>query len=144
MAERYRSCEHQLRAMHRQPKSIFQIGGAGAVGTGSLRGMPWLAWLRRRGVAIWPFDAAGFVTAFEVYPSLYAKVSTYDAAGRATHLDALPSRVLGPRERELATASDDAFDAVVSALAMWERRDELRALGAATDATPALEGAIWL
>jgi Protein of unknown function (DUF429) len=143
-AERYRACEHRLRARHRQPKSIFQIGGAGAVGTGSLRGMPWLAWLRERDVAIWPFDAASVVTAFEVYPSLYAKVSTYDTAGRAAHLAPLSPHVIASRERELATAGDDAFDAVVSALAMWEQRDELRSARAATDATSALEGTIWL
>ena len=40
------------------PKSVFQIGGAGAVGTGSLRGMPWLARLQDEGFAIWPFDDA--------------------------------------------------------------------------------------
>jgi hypothetical protein len=143
-ADRFRACEHQLRAQRRQPKSIFQIGGAGAVGTASVRGMPWLAWLRERGFSIWPFDAVSERTAFEVYPSLYAKVTTDDRAGRAAHLAELPSTVLAARERELATASDDAFDAVVSALAMWKRRHELLSLDAATDATTAIEGAVWI
>lgn len=143
-ADRYRACEQRLRALRRQPKSIFQIGGAGAVGTGSLRGIPWLVWLRQRGFAIWPFDAVGTQTAFEVYPSLYARVATNDATGRAAHLAALPSSVLAPRERDAAVASDDAFDAVVSALAMWERRDELLSRDAATDATTAIEGAMWV
>jgi hypothetical protein len=144
LADRYRACEHRLRALHRQPKSIFQIGGAGAVGTGSLRGMPWLAWLRQRGFAIWPFDDAAARTVFEVYPSLYATVATNDVAGRAAHLAHLAPVVLAPRDREAAIATDDAFDAVVSALAMWERRDELCSLRATTDATTAIEGAVWI
>jgi hypothetical protein len=141
--DRYRVCEQRLRARQRQPKSLFQIAGPGAVGTGSLRGMPWLAWLRARGFGVWPFDDVGACTAFEVYPSLYAKVATNDAVGRAEHLAPLPPDVLRAREREIAIASDDAFDAVVSALAMWERRDELLSLRATTDATVAIEGDIW-
>jgi hypothetical protein len=141
--DRYRVCEQRLRARQRQPKSVFQIAGAGAVGTGSLRGMPWLAWLRSRGFAVWPFDDVGPCTALEVYPSLYAKVATNDAAGRAAHLAPLAPDLLGAREREIAVASDDAFDAVVSALAMWERRDDLLSLQAATDETTAIEGEIW-
>jgi hypothetical protein len=141
---RYRACEQRLRAHRRQPKSVFQIAGAGAVGTGSLRGMPWLARLRARGFAIWPFDDVGACSVLEVYPSLYAKVATHDLAGRAAHLASLPPSVLGPRERDAAIATDDAFDAVVSALAMWERRDDLLALEAATDATLALEGDLWV
>jgi hypothetical protein len=142
--DRYRVCEQRLRARGRQPKSVFQIAGAGAVGTGSLRGMPWLAWLRARGVAVWPFDDVGACTVLEVYPSLYAKVATNDAAARAEHLASLPPDVLGARERTSAIASDDAFDAVVSALAMWEQRNDLLSLRAATDPTAAIEGQIWL
>ena len=77
-------------------------------------------------------------------PSLFAKVATNDPVGRAAHLAPLPPAVLGAVEREAAIASDDAFDAVVSALAMWERRSELRALEPATDPTARLEGEIWL
>ncbi len=40
------------------PKSVFQIGGAGAVGTGSIRGMPYLAKLAEAGFSIWPFHGA--------------------------------------------------------------------------------------
>jgi len=143
-SDRYRACEHRLRGRRRQPKSVFQIGGAGAVGTGSLRGMPWLARLRASGFAIWPFDEVGTHRALEVYPSMFATVATHDAAGRTAHLARLPTTVLGAREREAAIASDDAFDAVVSALAMWERRDELLSLQSATDSTAALEGEIWV
>ena len=38
------------------PKSVFQIGGSGSVGTASLRGMPVLKRLREAGFAVWPFD----------------------------------------------------------------------------------------
>jgi hypothetical protein len=144
VSDRYRACEQRVRALGWQPKPVFQIAGAGAVGTGSLRGMPWVARLRARGVAIWPFDPVGAMTAVEVYPSLFAKVATNDGPGRTAHLGAIPATVLGPSERAAAVASDDAFDAVVSALAMWNRRAELLALEPATDATTALEGAIWL
>ncbi|HEX4489730.1 MAG TPA: DUF429 domain-containing protein [Acidimicrobiia bacterium] len=139
---RFRVCEAQLRAQGRQPKSIFQLRGAGAVATGSLRGMPGLARLRADGIAVWPFDAMGDRAVFEVYPSLYAKVATNDAEGRAGHLERFGADVLGAREREAAIATDDAFDAVVSALAMWERRVELRALESARDPITAIEGAI--
>jgi hypothetical protein len=79
-----------------------------------------------------------------VYPSLYARVATNDAAGRAAHLAAVPASVLGAAERATAIATDDAFDAVVSALAMWERRSELLALTPATDPVSAIEGAVWV
>jgi Protein of unknown function (DUF429) len=143
VVDRFRVCETRLREQGRQPKSIFQIAGAGAVGTGSLRGMPWLAWMRARGVAIWPFDAPGSCTALEVYPSLYAKVATNDAVGRVAHLAHFPDSVLGTSVREAAVATDDAFDAVVSALAMWHRRAELLTLRATTDPITLIEGAVW-
>ena len=38
------------------PAWWFQIGGAGAVGTGSIRGMPHLLTLARNGFGIWPFS----------------------------------------------------------------------------------------
>ena len=54
-----------------RPKSTFQIGGAGSVGTGSLRGFAVLARLRAAGFSIWPFDApARPPVAVEIYPRL--------------------------------------------------------------------------
>ena len=38
-------------------RSTFHAGGNGTVGLQSIRGMPFLAELRRAGVAVWPFDA---------------------------------------------------------------------------------------
>src|SRR5580698_7995408 len=40
------------------PKSPFQIGGAGSVGTGSLRAMPFLLRLHEAGFRVWPFENA--------------------------------------------------------------------------------------
>ncbi|MEO6923278.1 MAG: hypothetical protein ABI142_05585, partial [Bryocella sp.] len=40
------------------PKSPFQIGGSGSVGTGSLRAMPFLLRLREAGFRVWPFEDA--------------------------------------------------------------------------------------
>jgi hypothetical protein len=140
---RFRVCESRLRAAGRQPKSIFQLRGAGCVAAGSLRGMPGLAGLRDSGIAVWPFDAAGPRTVFEVYPSLYARVATNDAEGRARHLERFGTDVLAAPEREAAIATDDAFDAVVSALAMWDRRAELLALEATTDPVTRIEGDLF-
>jgi len=38
------------------PKSPFQIGGSGSVGTGSLRAMPFLLQLWEAGFRVWPFE----------------------------------------------------------------------------------------
>ncbi|HEY4025807.1 MAG TPA: hypothetical protein VGO86_05190, partial [Candidatus Dormibacteraeota bacterium] len=51
-------------------KSVFQIGGAGAVGTGSLRGFPLLRRLRAEGFAVWPFDPPRLPMAMEIFPRL--------------------------------------------------------------------------
>src|SRR5580698_6983197 len=40
------------------PKSPFQIGGSGSVGTGSLRAMPFLLRLHEAGFRVWPFEEA--------------------------------------------------------------------------------------
>ena len=52
------------------PKSVFQIGGAGAVGTGSLRGIPCLGALHAAGFSIWPFHAPTRPIVIEIYPRL--------------------------------------------------------------------------
>ena len=52
-------------------KSPFQIGGAGAVGTGSIRGMPMLARMRQAGFHVWPFQPAELPLVLEIYPRLF-------------------------------------------------------------------------
>jgi hypothetical protein len=101
-----------------RPKSMFQIGGAGAVGTGSLRGMPFLAALRQAGFRIWPFDPPGRPLVAEVWPRLFApavKKSRLDArqAWAHDHRGVIPDRWSAP-----IAASADAFDAAVAALGL--------------------------
>lgn len=50
------------------PKSVFQIGGAGAVGTGSVRGWPFLQRLQSEGFSVWPFDGPRLPLVVEIYP----------------------------------------------------------------------------
>jgi hypothetical protein len=129
-------------------KSIFQIGGAGAVGTGSLRGMPLLLRLRGAGFSIWPFDCPAVTPAVvELYPRrLYPpatglpRLSKRSWSSRHAHLQQWFPRHPRPL-LERAAGSEDAFDAAVSALVMSAHAKQLRALPARSDQT--LEGMVW-
>ncbi len=125
------------------PKSVFQIGGRGAVGTGSLRGMPVLLRLHEAAFSIWPFDAYAGPRVVEIYPRVFTgPVVKASAAARDAYLRV---RCDGMREdlRAAAAASEDAFDAAVSALGMWAYVEELRTLPSVSDPLTLLEGAIW-
>ena len=124
-----------------QPKSVFQVGGAGSVGTGSIRGMPMLLELRAAGWAVWPFDAVAMHTIVEIYPRLFTGAVVKRSAGaRARWLEQhLPT--LATEFRRMMCASEDAFDAGVSALRMT-RLDIATALPASDDPVIRLEGAI--
>jgi hypothetical protein len=127
-----------------RPKSTFQIGGAGSVGTGSLRGFPVLARLRAAGFSIWPFDApASAPIAVEIYPRLLTgAVVKSDVGARGAYLDRhFPS--LAPDLRDLAVSSEDAFDAAVSALVMSQHEPNLRALPPVDDPVLLREGSVW-
>ena len=118
--QEWRRTERQLPPGARRPKSVFQIGGAGAVGTGSIRGMPQLSRLHAAGVAVWPFDdwPAGGPVVAEVYPRwCTGPVNKSDPTQRAAHL-ARCWPGLCPAHREAAIASDDAFDAACAALVL--------------------------
>jgi hypothetical protein len=125
-------------------KSVFQVGGAGAVGTGSLRGMPHLATLADAGFHVWPFDDPGWPLALEIYPRLFAAGAV--KSRRASRRSVLAERFAGqdPVLLDRAASSEDAFDAAVSALAMAEHAGDLAALPM-IDAASAVrrEGAIW-
>jgi hypothetical protein len=102
----FRRTEREHAAPGIQPKSVFQLGGAGQVGTASLRGMPYLLRLQES-FAIWPFDVPRLPLIVEIYPRLFT------AAGWA-----------GGMRHGL---NEHARDAAASALAMsawqgdWER-----------------------
>jgi hypothetical protein len=126
-----------------RPKSVFQIGGAGSVGTGSIRGMSLLHRLHEAGASIWPFTHGGAPTVVEIYPRLLTgPVRKSNASARAEYLDGLYPD-LTPEDVSLAVQSEDAFDAGISALVMIEHAADLASLPAETDPTLRLEGRIW-
>ncbi len=127
------------------PKSVFQIGGAGAVGTGSLRGMVELHRLRAAGFAIWPFDAPTLPLVVEIYPRvLTGPVVKSSGDARRAYLDLRAYRdCMPPEALAKAERSEDAFDASVSALALAEHADDLRSLPAIVDEQLRIEGIIW-
>ena len=125
------------------PKSIFQIGGPGAVGTGSIRGMPILAALRAAGACIWPFDPPGWPRVVEIYPRLLSgPVHKANPSARRLLLEQrFPE--LDAAHRRAAVDSEDAFDAAVSALVMLEHAADLASLPPESDPLVRLEGRIW-
>jgi hypothetical protein len=124
-------------------KSIFQIGGAGAVGTGSIRGMPQLLTLAEQDVQIWPFSADGWPRVVEIYPrALTGQVRKSSWTERHAYLRTrFPDQPTDLLER--AAGSEDAFDAAVSGLMMGAHEDQFHALTQASDPDYAIEGRIW-
>ena len=133
-----------LEATGLRPLSVFQIGGAGAVGVGSIRGMPVLRRLREAGFSVWPFDAPGRPLVVEIWPRLFMgrQVRKSRAGERRRYLETDYPAVAGSA-RAAAERSDDAFDALVSALAMDRHREAFGRLRRARDVPARLEGAIW-
>ena len=99
--------------------------------------------LRREGFSIWPFDEPGWPLVIEIYPrALTGAVNKSKREAREQHLIThCPD--FSEATRDVAASSEDSFDAAVSALRMWEHRDELLSLRVADDPLTALEGAIW-
>jgi hypothetical protein len=125
------------------PKSTFQIGGAGAVGTGSVRGMPHLRRLQAAGFSIWPFDPPGPSLVLEIYPRLLTgPVRKSSGEERARYVAEAGWPIAPPFEAAML-ASEDAFDAAISALVMDRHRAELAALRPSVDPLTLLEGDVW-
>ena len=137
------------------PKSPFQIGGAGSVGTGTLRAMPFLLQLREAGFRTWPFESAALNATkpqpllLEIYTRLLTgAVAKSNPTARAAYLadrrksdpayTAIPRSVLAK-----AHASEDAFDALVCTIEMVRHRAELPRLRATEEPTLRLEGITW-
>jgi hypothetical protein len=138
-----RRAEQSISVAGISPKSVFQIGGAGAVGTGSIRGMPHLRQLRAAGFCIWPFDPPSPWTVLEIYPRLLTgPVHKSNHERRAEYLGAAPWSVASPFAASIV-GSEDAFDAAISALAMHDRLADLAALPQTTDPLTLLEGDVW-
>lgn len=148
--EELRQCERAISVGGIRPKSIYQIGGAGAAGTGSLRGMPWLLRLQEAGFSIFPFDAPGWPMAMEIYPRLLTGpvVKSSGAARRDFLASEEFARLRGslripPAVLNEGKNSEDAFDALVAALAMYRRREEFSSMDIARNRRERLEGLIW-
>ncbi len=137
------------------PKSPFQIGGSGSVGTGSLRAMPFLLRLTEAGFRVWPFDAARLdgdkpePLMVEIYTRLLTgPVAKSNQAARTEYLrlrrrqDALYAG-LSRRVLEKARGSEDAFDALVCCLEMARWRGEFAGLRATEEVVLRLEGITW-
>ncbi len=130
----YRRTELGLRGV----TSVFQIGGAGAVGTGSIRGMPGLAALSSAGFAVWPFDdwATDRPVVAEVWPRLaMGSVVKSSAAARAAWVASWPD--VAPWS-DAVVSSPDAFDAACAA--RWLSVDSWSP--GATDEIDRLEGRV--
>ena len=137
------------------PKSPFQIGGSGSVGTGSLRAMPHLLKLREAGFRVWPFEPAALDTKspcpllVEMYTRLLTgAVKKSNPLARKVYLadrrKADPT--YGGLSRKVLTAassSEDAFDALVCTLEMTRHKHEFSSLRSTTDPVLALEGVTW-
>ena len=139
------------------PKSPFQVGGSGSVGTGSLRAMPMLARLHAAGWRVWPFEDAALAAEesgprpllVEMYTRLMTgAVAKSNALARKQYLatkrsdDAMFAPVSRTVMRE-AEGSEDAFDALVSTLEMVRHAGEFPRLRATRDAGLLLEGNTW-
>lgn len=145
LAEHFRCTDRDVPATGGiRPKSVFQIGGAGAVGTGSIRGMPMLKTLRAAGFAIWPFDTPRFPLVIEIYPRALTGTVAKSSPEERRHYIETRYPELEARILEAAVASDDAFDALISALVMAAHGDEFGTLTVPSDAESQLEGRIWL
>ena len=126
------------------PKSVFQIGGGGQVGTGSIRGMPFLTKVHEAGIAVWPFvdPRAGEPMVVEIYPRLFTgEVAKANRSDRCKYLDDnFPN--LRTDHRAKAMDSDDAFDAAISAIKLTETANRPRQL-LEIDEVSRIEGEIW-
>lgn len=128
-----------------RPKSVFQLGGAGSVGTGSLRGMPALRRLREAGFGVWPFDGPGLPMVIEMWPRLFT--GPVVKSRRESRRQWLRSHHLPitPLQRGQAEDSEDAFDAVAALFgvqALWAASGPPERPPAGTQAVE-LEGWIW-
>jgi len=133
------------------PKSVFQVGGAGSVGTASLRGMPVLKRLRAAGFAVWPFDRAG--SKWPLVVEMYTRLNTgavrkSNAEARAAYLakklrEDAAYAALGRGVMAKASGSEDGFDALVSCMVMTARRGEFAGLRTPKDSGYRVEGWTW-
>jgi hypothetical protein len=143
LPEHFRQAEHSASVGGISAKSVFQILGAGSVGTGSVRGMPHLRRLHQAGFCIWPFHQPSPWTVLEIYPRLLTgPVHKRNRQDRSRYILDSPWR-LPPSSAALMVDSEDAFDAAISALVMDRHATELAHLEPTSDPVALLEGDVW-
>jgi hypothetical protein len=137
------------------PKSPFQIGGSGSVGTGSLRAMQMLERLHDAGFRVWPLESAAIDAKIpkplvvEMYTRLMTgAVAKSNAEARRRYLSAKRKidafyASLGRAVLTKAQGSEDAFDALVSVIEMARYADEFGGLKATRDPELRREGFTW-
>jgi hypothetical protein len=141
------------------PKSPFQIGGSGSVGTGSLRAIPFVLRMREAGFRVWPFDSSTVAgrrpqpLLVEMYTRLLTgAVAKSNPAARRKYLlakkkgDAAYAELYSKLPRAVmakAMGSEDAFDALVCCMEMVRLRGEFAGLRATRDEVLKLEGITW-
>ena len=147
--------ERQARVKGITPKSVFQIGGSGSVGTASLRGFPVLLRLREAGFRIWPFDAPELdaETPRPLVVEMYTRLNTgavhkSNAEARAAYLlkrrrEDAAYAALSRTVMQRARGSEDAFDALVSTMVIAERRATFERLPKPRDPLHGIEGWTW-
>lgn len=137
------------------PKSPFQIGGSGSVGTGSLRAMMMLERLHEAGFRVWPLEPSAIEAktprplVVEMYTRLMTgAVAKSNADARKAYLkqkcaeDAV-YKPIGRAVLRKAQGSEDAFDALVSVMEMARYADEFGRLKATRDPELRREGLTW-
>lgn len=137
------------------PKSPFQIGGSGSVGTGSLRAMPFLLALWQAGFRVWPFESSA-LTAKKPQPLLVEMYTRLLTGAVAKSNEAARRAYLATKRKSDATyakltrsaltkayASEDAFDALVCAVEMVRHKEGFSLLKATRDDVLKLEGITW-
>jgi len=137
------------------PKSPFQIGGSGSVGTGSLRAMSMLERLHEAGFRVWPLESAALNAKrprpllVEMYTRLMTgAVAKSNAEARKRYLAAKRKGdpLYAPVSRAVlakAQGSEDAFDALVSVMEMARYAEEFGRLRATRDPELRREGLTW-
>ena len=152
MSAEFRRTEIESKAPRATPMSTFRLFGPGTVGAQSLRGHPCLLALRDAGFSIWPFDPAGDQLVVEVFPRLLVRRLSHGMEKlngdrlRTEFIDAAPAGLAddGNADADVLRTNQDAFDAAVSAWALWLGREGLNVLVAEEpDETYRLEGRIW-
>jgi hypothetical protein len=137
------------------PKSPFQIGGSGSVGTGSLRAMTMLERLHEAGFRVWPLETAALdrkrprPLLVEMYTRLMTgAVAKSNAEARKRYLAARKETdvvyaAVGRAVMKKAQGSEDAFDALVSVMEMARHVEEFARLRATRDTELRREGLTW-